>query len=255
MKDPAMASPLAAELERFGKWMYEFDLGEGVKTPVYAESILRVHKVRESMIFGMLDGMRFDYRGSSVLDIGCNEGYFLFEAMRRGCPTGLGLDARPENLAKAAFVRDRLGLTGARLQQADALATDFGEASHDLVFLLGLIYHVEDPIGLVRRAARAARQVLFVETQLCSSPAPIPFGWGHPDQYLQGRAYFVAHVEDLPENPLASLGGISLVPNLAAAVEMMRQCGFRSIVQLHPSAIVREPQFDRVDRVVLAGLR
>jgi SAM-dependent methyltransferase len=244
-----------AALARFGRWMYEFDLGGGVKTPVYAEEIVRVHRVRESMIFGFLDGIGFAYDRHTVLDLGCNEGYFLFEMLRRGCPGGTGVDARADNLAKAAFVRDRLGYDTAELRQSDVFEFDAGTGTFDLVLLLGLIYHVHNPVGLVRAAAAAARRMLILETQLCRSPRPIPFGWGSADSLLQADAYFVAHVENLPDNPLASLGGISLVPNLQAAVETLRQCGFRSIVQLHPNHAVREPQYDRVDRVVLVGVR
>ena len=39
----------------FGQWMYEFDLGDGVTTPVYLESLKQVHAVRRDMIFGFLD--------------------------------------------------------------------------------------------------------------------------------------------------------------------------------------------------------
>ena len=94
----------------FGQWMYEFDLGDGVKTPVYLESLKQVHAVRREMIFAFLDGTGFDYKAGSVLDIACNEGYFLFEMLKRGARRGIGIEGRRENLAKASpYLREVAG--------------------------------------------------------------------------------------------------------------------------------------------------
>ena len=57
---------LIHEMEKYGKWMYEFDLGNGVKTPVYAESLKQVHNVRKSMIFSFLDSIDFNYQSNSL---------------------------------------------------------------------------------------------------------------------------------------------------------------------------------------------
>ena len=85
----------------FGKWMYEFDLGDGTRTPVYLDSLKQIHAVRLDMILRFLDARRFDYRDATVLDIACNEGWFLFELLTRGARYGLGIEGRQENLAKA----------------------------------------------------------------------------------------------------------------------------------------------------------
>lgn len=241
------------DLERFGKWMYEFDLGNGVKTPLYLESLRQVHRARHEMIFDFLDGLRFDYGSADVLDVGCNEGYFLFEMLKRGARSGLGIEGRVENLAKARFIEQKLGIERCELRQADVFDVDLGRERYDLVLLLGLIYHVEDPIGLIRRAARASRRFLFLETQLCKSDHPIEFGWGIPDEYHSAEAYLVLH-EEGDDNPLASMGGLSMIPNLAAVTMMMRQCGFRDVVRLRAGS-VRETQYDRGDRAVFVGVK
>lgn len=243
----------AKSVADFGQWMYEFDLGGGVVTPVYLESLKQVHAVRRDMIFGFLDAARFDYASGTVLDIACNEGYFLFEMLKRGARRGVGIEGRAENLAKAEFVRDRLGHANCEFRLADVFAADYGPEPSDVVFLLGIVYHVDNPIGLIRKAAAATRRFLFVETQLCRPPEAIPYGWGVPGEFHRAEGCF-ALVEEPGDNPLSAMGGLSLVPNLAAVTTVMRHCGFRSIVQLRPGT-VREPQYDAVDRVVLVGCR
>lgn len=240
-------------LDRFGKWMYEFDLGNGVKTPLYLETLRKVHQARHEMIFDFLDRVRFDYASADVLDLGCNEGYFLFEMLKRGARSGLGIEGRAENITKARFIAETLNIKHCEFREANVFDVDFGDERYDVVFLLGLIYHVEDPIGLLRRAAKATKRLLFLETQLCKSEQPIRFGWGVPDAYHEGDAYLVLHEERDP-NPLASMGGLSLIPNLNAVTTMLRQCGFRDIVQLRCEK-VREIQYDRVDRVMFAGIK
>jgi SAM-dependent methyltransferase len=244
---------MKSKLDRFGKWMYEFDLGDGVKTPLYLESLRKVHQARHEMIFDFLDGLHFDYRSADVLDIGCNEGYFLFEMLKCGARSGLGLEGRAENISKARFIEETLGIKHCEFREADVLDVDLGSEHYDIVLLLGLIYHVEDPIGLLRRAAKATKRFLFLETQLCKSEQPIKFGWGVPDVYHDADAYLVLH-EERDDNPLASMGGLSMIPNLNAVTTMLRQCGFRNIVQLHADK-VRETQYDRGDRAMFVGIK
>lgn len=238
----------------FGQWMYEFDLGDGVKTPVYLESLKQVHAVRREMIFTFLDGARFDYAAGSVLDIACNEGYFLFEMLKRGARRGIGIEGRRENLAKAEFIRSRLGFENCEFRQADVLTASYESPPHDVVFLLGIIYHVENPIGLIRKAAAATTRYLFVETQLCKPQGTIPYGWGIPGVHHQAADCF-ALINEPDDNPLSAMGGLSLIPNLSAVTTVLRHCGFRDVVQLRPSAAVREPQYDALDRVVLVGCK
>lgn len=252
----ATPESLAKQLEQFGRWMYEFDLGNGVKTPTYIETLQPVHAVRHSMIFSFLDGIGFDYRSSAVLDLACNEGYFTFEALARGAQYGLGVDARPENIEKANFIKAHRPGLNCEFAVGDIYNYDYGDRQYDIVFLLGILYHVENPVGLMRLAAKQTSRFLFVETQLCTSPQNIPFGWGVPDRYFEGTDYWVMHQEmDSDGNPLASLGGFSFIPNISAVVSMLRAAGFASVIQLHPNAKVRESQYDKVDRVILVGIK
>ena len=51
-----------------------------------------------------------DLRGKTVLDIGCNAGFYAIEMKRRGAARVLGLDHDPTYLAQAQFAPDQLGL-------------------------------------------------------------------------------------------------------------------------------------------------
>lgn len=247
---------LKNELAKYGQWMYEFDLGNGIKTPVYTDVINQVNKVRHSMIFSFLDSVSFDYKSASILDIACNEGYFAFEALKRGCKFALGLDIRKENIEKALFIQRALQCQHCEFRQADFFEFET-QNTYELVFLLGILYHVENPIGLLRKSADMTSKFLFVETQLCQNQQKaIPFGWGIPGQYLEGEEYFVLYDEQEEANPLASLGNVfSLIPNLPAVIKILRKLGFKSVIQLYPNNQVQEFQYNKVDRVILVGIK
>src|SRR5262249_10263435 len=72
---------LTGLLERF-KWYQRFPLPGGVHTPGVMNSEEKLQMIQ----------LPEDLRGKSVLDIGCNEGFFAFEAERRGAAYVMAMD-------------------------------------------------------------------------------------------------------------------------------------------------------------------
>src|SRR5690242_722792 len=61
--------------------------------------------------------------GKSVLDIGCNAGFYAMEMKRRGAERVLGLDTKDEYLEQAKFAA---GITGLRIEFRKLSAYDVG---------------------------------------------------------------------------------------------------------------------------------
>ena len=239
------------DLERLAPWMYEFELPGGQKTPLLAESLRHVHTARRSMMFELLDAVGYD-RTASVLDLACSEGYFSMHFAQRGAREVRGIDARPRNIEKAELMQATFGLTQCRFEVGDITEIELAPASYDIVLLLGIIYHVEDPIRLLRRAARAARKVLFVETQVTKHHPPLAFGWGSTTA-IYSDDYWAMARENPSQDDLSSVRGFSLVPSPTAIVSLLREIGFRSIVQLHTNETANELQFQSGDRAMYAA--
>src|SRR5919204_2420606 len=51
-----------------------------------------------------------DVSGRTVLDVGCNAGFYAIEAKRRGARRVLGIDGQRQHVRQAVFVRKLLGL-------------------------------------------------------------------------------------------------------------------------------------------------
>jgi tRNA (mo5U34)-methyltransferase len=81
----------------------------------------------------------------------------------------VGVDVRANNLQRAAVMRDHFDMPPETLElrQADVFeieAAEFG--THDVVLPLGLIYHVENRMGVMRLARACTKSLCVIESQL-----------------------------------------------------------------------------------------
>jgi len=146
-------------------WHHSMDLGNGVVTP--GGKSPAVCNAEAGVIFD-----RINLRGLTLLDVGAWNGFFSFEAKRRGASTVLATDSycwtHPQFRGRETFdlARTALGLdVEAREIDVAQLSPDtVGE--FDVVLFLGVFYHRLDAIDALTRVARLAKQVLVVETHL-----------------------------------------------------------------------------------------
>ncbi len=256
---PASSREAAAELRRslepFGTWMYPFDLGDGVVTQLHENWLPQVHETRTRMIFPELDKLfRSRWRSVRCLDIGCNEGYFGFLVARRGAKSVLGLDARESNIAKAQFIEERLNFDNISFRVDDVVAlTPERDGTFQLTLALGLLYHLEDPMGALRRLRAVTSEVCVIDTQVLRAGPGVTSACGTKEQIVETDD--VLGVIEEPEwewNPLASVTGVSLVPNKSALFTLLRHAGFSDVRQImpYPNCYEQYASFDRV--VVIA---
>jgi len=106
-----------------------------------------------------------DLSGKSVLDIGCNAGFFAIEAKRLGASRVVGVDVNQgtdhDFLAQARFAAAELGLD---IEYRDQDFLDIEDGPFDLVLFLGVLYHLEDPIRALEKLAELTTEMLVVES-------------------------------------------------------------------------------------------
>jgi tRNA (mo5U34)-methyltransferase len=147
------------------QWHHSIELGGGVVTP--GGKSLAICSAEANLIFD-----RVDLSGRTVLDIGAWNGFFSFEAKRRGARRVLATDSycwsHPDFRGRETFdiARSALGA------DVDAREIDVAELSpeavgeFDIVLYLGVFYHRHDAIESLARVAPLAKDVLIVETHL-----------------------------------------------------------------------------------------
>lgn len=110
-----------------------------------------------------------DLRGKTVLDIGCNAGFYSFAMKKRGAERVLGIDSDEHYLDQARFAADVTGLDVEFRQLGVYDVQQLGE-KFDLVLFLGVLYHLRYPLlalDLIRR--HVAKDMLLVQSMLRGS--------------------------------------------------------------------------------------
>jgi tRNA (mo5U34)-methyltransferase len=257
---PALSAELEAELASGTPWMYPWQLAPGVETPLVGPGLPAVHETRRELVEPIARAaLERAGPGARAIDIACHEGWFAHRLLEWGAGEVVAVDIRDVNVRRARLLRDHFEISADRLrvEQADVyeLRPD-ALGRFDVVLMLGLIYHLENPIGAIRAARSLTRGACLLETQLTRQEAPIRTGWGIPDQFTDEPASWAARFEAPEEQdtqPLAAFGGvISLVPNAAAVEQAMTVAGFTG-VEAVPAREGHDPQYLSGDRGVFAG--
>ncbi|WP_018233512.1 class I SAM-dependent methyltransferase [Thioalkalivibrio thiocyanodenitrificans] len=110
------------------------------------------------------DALRFlgdDLSGQSVLDVGCADGYFCFEAEKRGASRVVGTEVKPHRFIGANILKEILGMRTELLLRD--IFSDPLQESFDTVLFLNVIHHVKEPVSALLTLARLCRKRLIVE--------------------------------------------------------------------------------------------
>jgi tRNA (mo5U34)-methyltransferase len=247
------AETLEAEL-RGPPWMYPWRLRDGRELPIAGGELESVHRTRAEMIEVRVRGaLAAAGPGATALDLACNEGWFSQRLLEWGASRVLAVDIREHNIRRATLLRDHFGIPEERfsLRQADVFDLDPASlGKHDVVLVLGLIYHVENPMGVLRLARACTRGLCVVESQLTQQNEPIVHGNGRADELHRADGSFAVVIEQ-GDNTLASTGHVlSLVPNRTALEQMAHMAGFEN-VEFAIAGADHNPQYVRGDRAAI----
>lgn len=131
---------IRARAEALGPWFHNIDL-HGV--PTAPRHFLGDYPAVKWRRFA--DALPADLHGKSVLDIGCNGGFYSLEMKRRGAERVLGVDFDEDYLEQARFAAEisELDIEFRKLSVYDVGA--LGER-FDVVLFLGVLYHLRHPL-------------------------------------------------------------------------------------------------------------
>src|SRR5205807_9762421 len=142
--DSALTTEEQTKIEKrvaeLGEWFHNIDL-QGVQTAPH-HFLGDFPRVKWKHIAGVFPE---DMTGASVLDLGCNGGFYSIELKRRGASRVLGVDVDDRYLNQARFAAETLGLDIEFLKlsvyDVDQLPGEF-----DYVFFMGMFYHLRYPL-------------------------------------------------------------------------------------------------------------
>lgn len=213
-------------------YLYAWDI-PGLETPIAHPDLARAQATVRELLEDEVRGALADAGPQArALDLAANEGWWSHRLVEWGAQHVTAIEAREEHVSRARDLRDRAGLTD-RIDVRHGDATQLDEAElgrFDVVLHLGLLYHLEHPIGALRDALALTDGLLVVETQTCRAQ-PVAHAWGSSDDAAESASgVWAARWERDEDFPLASVGGVvSLIPNRAALTEGLHAAGAREV--------------------------
>ena len=243
------------EQARAREWFYAYELPDGSVTPTYhGIDIQAIHDTRWRMLEDCLDQrLGADRSNLSALDLASHQGWFAVKMAQSGFGRVQGIDARRAHVEDSSLIADIYGLQGLSFEQGDIHALDADALGQfDVVLMMGLLYHLENPVGALRACRALCRKLCLIETQI----VPGMTGWVDYGGYqyvrpLKGSFGIIDETADT-HGPEASITGICLVPSLEALTWILGKVGFSQVSVLEPPADAYE-QLLHLTRVMVAA--
>ena len=208
-------------VRELGDWFHNINL-DGVETaPDHFLGDYPLIKWRQ-----FANSIPADLRGLSVLDVGCNGGFYSIEMKRRGAAEVIGIDSDQRYLAQARFAAAVAGLDIDFRQMSVYDLPSLGRA-FDIVLFMGVLYHLRHPLlALDILHEFVCGDLLVFQSMLRGSAAPSDaepdyqfWQTSHFEQESYPRMFFVEHkYSGDPTN--------WWIPNRACAEAMLRSAGF-----------------------------
>ena len=168
-----------------------------------------------------------DLRGMSVLDVGCNGGFYSIQMKLRGADRVLGIDHDEVYLRQAAFAAEVLELD-ISFEQLSVYEVPQLKERFDLVLFMGVFYHLRHPLlalDLLRQ--HAAKDWFIFQSMLRGSDSVAEVADDYSfsetaifDQPGYPKMHFV-------ENDYSGDPTNWWIPNRACAEAVLRSAGFR----------------------------
>jgi len=187
-------------------WWHTIDLGHGILTPGQDDTPAKLRTIQ----------MPEDLSGMTVLDVGAWDGFFAFEAERRGAKRVLAIDSvcwRNRPGAKDGFELARKVLRS-KVEDLEMEVLDISSERigvFDVVLFLGVLYHMRHPLLALERVFSVTKRLLILETAVDATFTRRPAMVFYPGNELRGDS--------------SNWWG----PNRPAVEAMLRTVGFRQV--------------------------
>jgi len=164
-------------------WHHDFEIVPGVRT----------HGSYDPSALWDELALPEDLRGTSLADVGASNGYFSFEARKRGARVA-AFDFRHKDnsgFGLAQYINGLDDIDHHQINVLDLTADAYGR--YDVVLALGLLYHTSDPYLALTNCASLARTRLLIESYCIDASLPEELRAEPIMRFMPDPARFPAH--------------------------------------------------------------
>ncbi len=216
------------DVRALGDWFHNLDL-YGVRTaPAHFLGDFPMNKWKR-----FAHVIPRDLAGKSVLDIGCNAGFYSFEMKRRGAGRVVAIESDDYYLNQARFAAGVLGFEDIDFRRLSVYDVGALREQFDVVLFMGLVYHLRHPLlALDLIHEHVAKDLLVYQSLQRGSPGMEPLR----DDY----DFWETEIFDRPGYPKLHFVEKKYshdetnwwIPNAACSAALLRSAGFQVVA--HP---------------------
>ena len=155
---------LQEKIDSMPYWYHKIELPDGITTPGWAPVDVDRYSIPE------------DLTGKRVLDIGAWDGFWTFEALKRGAKEVVAIDDFSDKLGSLEnrngwetfdLCKEALGYSNEVCSRTELSVYDISEemlGRFDVVFFFGTIYHLKHPLLALEKISSICDGSIYIET-------------------------------------------------------------------------------------------
>jgi tRNA (mo5U34)-methyltransferase len=215
---------LTQRIAKLPFWYHKIEL-PGAVTPGWAPISKQAYRIPA------------DLSGKRVLDVGAWDGFWTFEALKRGAKQAIAIDdfsdflGELENSDRKAWetfdlCREALGYDQERCQRYEMTVYDVMPerlGRFDVIFFFGTLYHLRHPLLALDRLAAVCDKEIYVESAILDDYSPYRGGLGKG--YSGGQMV----MEFYPDKQYGDNPTNWFVPTAHCLAHMVRAAGFPNV--------------------------
>lgn len=213
------SAELQKQVDSFPYWYQRIYLGNNVYT-------LPEKAFHEGVWARLLMAYPANLMGASVLDVGCNAGYFSIQHKLLGAGRTVGIESIETYQKQAELCRQVWDLDIEYLAM-DAHEVDQLDEEFDIVVFTGILYHLKNPLQVLEAVGRVCRDAILIETEIIAESGKnrvyVRQGPWENTRITECRSGFMKFIEGDELNGDSSNWW---VPDIACLLGMLRTAGF-----------------------------
>ena len=236
MVTPPERAVLSKQVEALGEWFHNIDLFGVSTAPQHFLGDFPNIKWKH-----IASAIPSDLSGATVLDIGCNGGFYSIEMKKRGASRVLGIDVDDRYLNQARFAAATLGHE-IEFQKCSVYDVDRIPGQFDFVLFMGVFYHLRYPLFALDNIVKKVAGKMVFQTMVRGTEESKRYEknyhfWNKElfkdPQFPQ--MYFI-------ENEYANDPTNWWIPNASACEAMLRSSGLEIVAHPETETWVCEPR-------------